>query len=276
MLELPPGFAFASYQPVAGWRIKMSQRELVQPLQIDGTDFDHEIARITWTARDEGGRDPAGRLQDFGLAVRIPDGEPGQKLTFKALQEYADGETVRWIGDHTEPDACAAGDARRRPRPRGGRDREGRRGCRSRRRPRRRASRRRGSSSPRSPRAASACCMGFTGWVVAAACAATAPQVAAVDAQDLAGHEARGVRAQEEHGPDEVLRVTPARHRRAGEDRLARAAGARSASVSGVAIQPGAIAFTRTRGAQATARERTSATIPPLLAAYAGTRGPPT
>ena len=61
VLELPPGFAFASYQPVAGWRIKMSQRELVQPLQIDGTDFDHEIARITWTARDEGGRDPARR-----------------------------------------------------------------------------------------------------------------------------------------------------------------------------------------------------------------------
>ena len=51
VLELPPGFAFASYQPVAGWRIRMSQRELVQPLQIDGTDFDHEIARITWTAR---------------------------------------------------------------------------------------------------------------------------------------------------------------------------------------------------------------------------------
>ena len=33
--------------------------------------------------------------------MRIPDGEPGQKLTFNALQEYADGETVRWVGDHT-------------------------------------------------------------------------------------------------------------------------------------------------------------------------------
>ena len=35
--------------------------------------------------------------------MRIPDGEPGQKLTFNALQEYADGETVRWVGDHTSP-----------------------------------------------------------------------------------------------------------------------------------------------------------------------------
>ena len=101
VLELPPGFAFASYQPVAGWRIRMSQRELVQPLRIDGTDFDHEIARITWTAEAKADAIPPGAFQDFGLAVRIPDGEPGQKLTFDALQEYADGETVRWIGDHT-------------------------------------------------------------------------------------------------------------------------------------------------------------------------------
>jgi periplasmic copper chaperone A len=101
VLELPPGFAFASYQPVAGWRIRMSQRELVQPLRIDGTDFDHEIARITWTADTKADAIPPGAFQDFGLAVRIPDGEPGQKLTFKALQEYADGETVRWVGDHT-------------------------------------------------------------------------------------------------------------------------------------------------------------------------------
>jgi periplasmic copper chaperone A len=101
VLELPPGFAFASFQPVAGWRIRMSQRELVQPLRIDGTDFDHEIARITWTAETNADAIPPGAFQDFGLAVRIPDGEPGQKLTFKALQEYADGETVRWVGDHT-------------------------------------------------------------------------------------------------------------------------------------------------------------------------------
>ncbi len=100
VLELPPGFAFASYQPVAGWRIRMAQRELVQPLRIDGADFDHEISRITWTAESAADAIPPGGFQDFGLAVRIPDGEPGQKLTFSALQEYADGEIVRWIGAH--------------------------------------------------------------------------------------------------------------------------------------------------------------------------------
>jgi periplasmic copper chaperone A len=100
VVDLPPGFAFASYEPVAGWTIKMAQRELVTPLRIDGTDFDHEISRITWTVDSKADAIPPGAFQDFGLAVRIPDGEPGQKLTFAALQEYADGVTVRWVGDH--------------------------------------------------------------------------------------------------------------------------------------------------------------------------------
>jgi uncharacterized protein YcnI len=97
VLDLPPGFAFASYEPVAGWTIRMAQRELVQPLTIDGTDFDREISRITWTADEKADRIPPGGFMDFGLAVRIPDGEPGAKLTFKAMQEYADGEKVRYV-----------------------------------------------------------------------------------------------------------------------------------------------------------------------------------
>jgi uncharacterized protein YcnI len=97
VLELPAGFAFASYEPVVGWRIRMAQRELVQPLRIDGATLDHEISRITWTAETAADRIPPGGFRDFGLAVRIPDGEPGSKLTFHALQEYADGEVVRFV-----------------------------------------------------------------------------------------------------------------------------------------------------------------------------------
>jgi uncharacterized protein YcnI len=98
VLDLPPGFAFASYEPVAGWTTRMAQRELVQPLVIDGAELDEEISRITWTAETKADRIPPGGFVDFGLAVRIPDGEPGAKLTFKAMQEYADGEKVRYIG----------------------------------------------------------------------------------------------------------------------------------------------------------------------------------
>ena len=97
-VQLPDGFAFASYEPAAGWRIRMTQRELVEPLRVDGESFDHEIAKITWTADTKADAIPPGGFQDFGLAVRMPDGQPGSKLTFAALQEYADGEKVRFVG----------------------------------------------------------------------------------------------------------------------------------------------------------------------------------
>ena len=98
VVELPPGFAFASFEPTAGWRVRMTQRELVTPLVIDGQTFDREIGRITWTAETKADQIPPGGFRDFGLAVRVPDGEPGEKLTFSALQEYADGQIVRFVG----------------------------------------------------------------------------------------------------------------------------------------------------------------------------------
>lgn len=39
----------------------------------------------------------AGALQDFGLSAQVP-GKAGDTLTFKALQTYSNGQTVRWIG----------------------------------------------------------------------------------------------------------------------------------------------------------------------------------
>ena len=48
---------------------------------------------------------PPGAFQEFGLSVKLPSGQAGDKLTFKALQTYDDGEVVRWIGpeDSDEP-----------------------------------------------------------------------------------------------------------------------------------------------------------------------------
>jgi hypothetical protein len=39
-----------------------------------------------------------GQFRDFGLSVGVPEGNAGDALTFKALQTYAGGEVVRWIG----------------------------------------------------------------------------------------------------------------------------------------------------------------------------------
>jgi uncharacterized protein YcnI len=91
-VQLPPGFEFASYEPVPGWTVKV-------------TRSGEAVSRITWTGDGEQGVVEPGQFQDFGLSLRMPEGEAGQKLTFKALQTYDDGEVVRWIGpeDADEP-----------------------------------------------------------------------------------------------------------------------------------------------------------------------------
>ena len=63
------------------------------------------MSRITWTGDGEQGVIAPGQFQDFGLSLKMPDGKAGDKLTFKALQTYDDGQIVRWIGpeDADEP-----------------------------------------------------------------------------------------------------------------------------------------------------------------------------
>jgi uncharacterized protein YcnI len=87
-VQFPEGFEFASYEPRAGWRTTVRRSG-------------DRVTRITWS----GGVIEPGQFVDFGLSLRMPEGEAGDKLTFKALQTYDDGEVVRWIGpeDAEEP-----------------------------------------------------------------------------------------------------------------------------------------------------------------------------
>jgi uncharacterized protein YcnI len=105
-LQMPPGFTSASYEPVPGWSVKVTKEKLDEPIEVEGLELDEQIDRITWTGKpDRGGIIRPGEFQDFGLSVAMPDGAPGSKLTFKALQTYQGGEVVRWIGpeDADEP-----------------------------------------------------------------------------------------------------------------------------------------------------------------------------
>jgi uncharacterized protein YcnI len=110
-LQLPDGFAFASYEPVPGWTVKVKRAKLAQPIKTDG-EVTEVVKQITWTSKQG---IPPGAFQDFGLSVQVP-GKAGDTLTFKALQTYSNGEVVRWIGpegsDNPAPTvALAAGDA---------------------------------------------------------------------------------------------------------------------------------------------------------------------
>jgi periplasmic copper chaperone A len=99
VVQLPPGVATASYEPVPGWTVKVTREQLEQPIDVHGEPVTEQVSRITWTGNHRrGGIVAPGQFQDFGVSLRVPDGEAGATLTFKALQTYEDGEVVRWIG----------------------------------------------------------------------------------------------------------------------------------------------------------------------------------
>ena len=60
-VQMPPGFAFASYEPVPGWSVKITKEKLDKPIEVEGLELDEQIARITWTGdrRAAGSSSPA-------------------------------------------------------------------------------------------------------------------------------------------------------------------------------------------------------------------------
>jgi periplasmic copper chaperone A len=96
-VQFPDGFAAASYEPVAGWDVKVTKKTLDKPVQTDDGEITEGVNTISWTAKSKADAIPPGAFEDFGLSVQIP-GKAGDKLTFKALQTYTGGEVVRWIG----------------------------------------------------------------------------------------------------------------------------------------------------------------------------------
>ena len=105
VVQMPPGFLSVSTEPVPGWDIELTMRQLDEPVEQFGEKVNEEVGRITFTADGEASAIKPGQFQDFGLSLAVPEGRPGTMLTFKALQTYSNGEVVRWIGppDSEEP-----------------------------------------------------------------------------------------------------------------------------------------------------------------------------
>jgi periplasmic copper chaperone A len=96
-VQFPAGFAAASYQAVPGWRVRVIKKRLATPIQTDDGPITEGVSRVVWTRTNRSGGIKPGQFQDFPISVQIP-GKAGDKLTFKALQTYSNGEVVRWIG----------------------------------------------------------------------------------------------------------------------------------------------------------------------------------
>ena len=102
-VQMPPGFAFVSYEPVPGWKVDVKKEKLRKPISAGhGEKITEQVSQVTWTGDGKQGIVRPGQFQDFGLSVGVPKGKVGSKLTFKALQTYQGGKVVRWIGP---PDA---------------------------------------------------------------------------------------------------------------------------------------------------------------------------
>ncbi|MER5429556.1 YcnI family protein [Streptomyces sp. NPDC002588] len=85
--------------PRDGWTAKVTTTKLKTPVKTDDGTITEAVSEITWT----GGKIGAGQYEDFDVAFgQLP--EDTDQLTFKTLQTYSDGKTVRWIEE------AAAGD----------------------------------------------------------------------------------------------------------------------------------------------------------------------
>lgn len=86
--------ASVSLQPVPGWEATVERRTVDPPIELHGSQVTEVVSKITWTASPEAAVKP-GQFQEFPVSMGpLPKAE---RLVFKALQTYSDGNVVRWI-----------------------------------------------------------------------------------------------------------------------------------------------------------------------------------
>ncbi|MEU5535977.1 YcnI family protein [Streptomyces sp. NPDC020362] len=85
--------------PQDGWTAKVTNTKLKTPVKTDDGTITDAVSEVTWT----GGKIDPGHYEDFNVAFgQLPDDT--DQLTFKTLQSYSDGKTVRWIEEAQQGD----------------------------------------------------------------------------------------------------------------------------------------------------------------------------
>jgi uncharacterized protein YcnI len=85
---------FVSYQPMPGWETSVEKTTLAKPVKSDDGDVTEAVSKITWTATGDGLA--PGQFDLFTISAGPLPTKPN-KLTFKAVQTYSNGEVVSWI-----------------------------------------------------------------------------------------------------------------------------------------------------------------------------------
>ncbi|MFD7643904.1 YcnI family protein [Kitasatospora sp. NPDC059795] len=94
-LPLDHPLASVRTQPLPGWTASLEKSKLDKPLDSHGQQITEAVSKITWTA-DAGTKIAPGQFQEFKVSLGALPTDT-DKLTFKALQTYDNGDVVRWI-----------------------------------------------------------------------------------------------------------------------------------------------------------------------------------
>jgi periplasmic copper chaperone A len=92
--------------PVAGWTNTEKTVKLKKPIKTDDGPITDAVSQVTWKAEAGHGLKPGEAGLFNVLAGQLPD---AHRITFKAVQTYANGDVVKWIeqsapGSNAEPE----------------------------------------------------------------------------------------------------------------------------------------------------------------------------
>lgn len=91
-IKMGDGVTSVKPQPVPGWNLSTTTRELDPPIDNHGTQITETVDEVIW----EGGSLPDDELQMFWISMKLPEGDPGTSVEFPVVQTCETGETA-WI-----------------------------------------------------------------------------------------------------------------------------------------------------------------------------------
>ncbi|MGB2567533.1 YcnI family protein [Micromonospora citrea] len=87
-----------STMPVPGWTVVVEKRKVDPPVEVHGSQLTEVVSKLTWTATGDAAVKP-GQFQEFPVSMGpLPQVD---RMVFKSLQTYSDGNVVRWIEEPT-------------------------------------------------------------------------------------------------------------------------------------------------------------------------------
>ncbi|MBM0225463.1 MULTISPECIES: YcnI family protein [Micromonospora] len=87
-----------STMPVPGWTVAVEKRKVDPPVDVHGSQLTEAVSKLTWTAAATAGVKP-GEFQEFPVSMGpLPQVD---RMVFKVLQTYSDGNIARWIEEPT-------------------------------------------------------------------------------------------------------------------------------------------------------------------------------